>query len=301
MSAELRETAPGKINLSLRVLGRRVDGYHELESLVVFSDIGDELIFTPHPEIAFALSIDMSALSSGAGLESADQENLVLRAARSFQQKFTNPEKNITGGQFHLIKRLPVAAGIGGGSADAAAALRILAKLNMIALDDPELVELALDLGADVPICLLGRASFMCGIGENITPLETPLLLHGVLVNPGHPLATRDVFDKLGLAKGQEIAASHEIYQQKTVALEDVLARIALDGNDLEKPARGLMPEITQMLNALKGSHGCHYAAMSGSGASCFGLYAERAQAELAAGRIAKAYQSWWVQPVSLS
>ena len=180
----LVENAPAKVNLTLRVLSRRADGYHELESLVVFAGCGDRLSFTPGGE----LTLDMSGPRAAHAGDTAD--NLVLKAARGLAALV--PGHRL--GAFELEKNLPVAAGLGGGSADAAAALRLLARANGLALDDPRIHQAARATGADVPVCLDPRPRLMRGIGEKLSaPLVLPPL-HAVLVNPGVALATKDVF-----------------------------------------------------------------------------------------------------------
>ncbi|MFC5504513.1 4-(cytidine 5'-diphospho)-2-C-methyl-D-erythritol kinase [Bosea massiliensis] len=193
MTAPLTTRARAKINLTLRVLGRRADGYHELESLVAFAGTGDTLSLQPGPELS--LTIDGPR---GQGLPVGDG-NLILRATRALEAE-TGP---LRAGAFHLVKRLPVASGIGGGSADAAAALRLLARLNGIAADGPALLRAAAATGADVPVCLASRARIMAGIGERLGP---PLILpplFALLVNPGVPVETAPVFRALGLHPGQ--------------------------------------------------------------------------------------------------
>src|SRR5262252_1284909 len=184
------ETAPAKVNLTLRVLARRADGYHEIDSLVAFAGVGDALTFTPGPALALAVT------GPTAGTAGAPADNLVLKAARALAAAV----EGLRVGRFSLSKRLPVAAGLGGGSADAAAALRLLARANRIALDDARVREAARATGADVPVCLDPRPRRMRGIGEVLSePLTLPRL-PAVLVNPGVAVATRDVFAALRLA-----------------------------------------------------------------------------------------------------
>ena len=184
MPVPLVARAPAKVNLTLRVLGRRADGYHELESLVVFADCGDRLTFTPGGVLALTLS---GATASAAG---ADADNLVLKAARALAAHMPD----LILGAFHLEKNLPVAAGLGGGSSDAAAALRLIAQANKLAPDSPHLQAAARTTGADVPVCLDPRPRVMRGIGEQLSePLPLPQL-PAVLVNPSVALATKQVF-----------------------------------------------------------------------------------------------------------
>src|SRR5580700_3157749 len=188
----LIEEGRAKVNLTLRVVGRRVDGYHELESVVAFADCADRLSLAP----GSTLDLTMSGPLAQACGETSD--NLVLKAARLLGERV--PDLKV--GSFTLDKVLPVAAGIGGGSADAAAALRLLAQLNGLALDDRRLLDVALQTGADVPVCLTSRACDMTGVGETLLPLSLPKL-PAVLVNPRVPVATKDVFGALGLRSGQ--------------------------------------------------------------------------------------------------
>ena len=197
MPALLTTRARAKVNLTLRVLGRRADGYHELESLVAFAGTGDALSLEPGPELALTIGGPR-----GDGL-AVDDSNLVLRAARALAAETTGTIDTFRTGAFHLVKRLPVASGIGGGSADAAGALRLLARLNGLAPDDPALLRAAASVGADVPVCLDSRARIMAGIGERLgLPLTLPPLF-ALLVNPGVPVQTASVFRALGLRAGE--------------------------------------------------------------------------------------------------
>src|SRR6185312_6133260 len=188
----LSETARAKVNLTLRVVGRRADGFHDLESVVAFADCSDRLTLTP--------GTDLSLVAGGPGAQECGQttDNLVLKAARLLGERVAN----LKTGVFTLDKHLPVAAGIGGGSADAAAALRLLAKANGIAIGDPRLIEAARLTGADVPVCVRSEACVMTGVGETLQPLGLPAM-PAVLVNPRVPVATKDVFAALGLRKGE--------------------------------------------------------------------------------------------------
>ncbi len=184
----LRTRAPAKVNLTLTVHGRRADGYHELTSLVAFAGVGDELSLDPEAREGLT-----TAGPFGHGLET--QGNLVLKAAAAFRERVPG----LRGGAFHLVKRLPVASGIGGGSADAAAALRLLARLNGLRPGDPRLFEAAQAVGADVPVCLASRARVMTGIGDGLGPTLRLPSLFAVLVNPGVATPTPAVFAALGL------------------------------------------------------------------------------------------------------
>src|SRR5689334_19493216 len=188
----LSDEACAKVNLTLRVNGRRADGYHDLESVVAFADCADQLTLSPGPDLGLTMS---GPLAQACGDTS---DNLVIKAARLLGERVPG----MKAGSFALDKVLPVAAGIGGGSADAAAALRLLAQLNGVALDDPRVIEVARLTGADVPVCVQSAGCVMTGVGETLQPLRLPTM-PCVMINPGVPVATRDVFNALGLRNGQ--------------------------------------------------------------------------------------------------
>jgi 4-diphosphocytidyl-2-C-methyl-D-erythritol kinase len=278
------ETAPAKVNLTLRVLGRRADGYHDIESLVVFAGVGDELSFTPGAE--FALTV--AGPTADAAGDIAD--NLVVKAARALADRV----EGLKVGSFALSKRLPVAAGLGGGSSDAAAALRLLAAANGIAPGDPRLMQAARATGADVPVCLDPRPRLMRGIGDILSdPLDLPKL-PAVLVNPGVAVPTRDVFAALNLKPG---AQSTDAGPPKTTALLD---EISNGRNDLEEPAIELQPVIADVLAVLRRLEGCRLSRMSGSGATCFGLFDTTHSAQAAARTLHVGYPDWWVRATTL-
>jgi 4-diphosphocytidyl-2-C-methyl-D-erythritol kinase len=287
---DLAENAPAKINLTLRVLGRRGDGYHDIESLVVFAELSDRLTLAPSGELTLSVGGPRAAQAG----ESAD--NLVLKAARALAARIPG----VRLGAFHLDKSLPVAAGIGGGSADAAAALRLLARANDLELEDPRLYEAARATGADVPVCLSPRARLMRGIGEKLSgPLALPPL-HAVLVNPGVALATRDVF--AGWARGANLAPPLDLVALKSVKDQsELLQCLAAQPNDLEDAAVALAPVIAEVLDALRSLAGCRLARMSGSGATCFGLFESAASAQSAATLLRGKYPKWWVQASALA
>jgi 4-diphosphocytidyl-2-C-methyl-D-erythritol kinase len=279
------ERAPAKVNLTLRVLGRRADGYHDIESLVAFAGVGDVLTFTPGG--AWALTI--GGPTAAAAGESAD--NLVLKAAHALAERVDGLKL----GQFALSKRLPVAAGLGGGSADAAAALRLLARAKGLALDDLRLMQAARATGADVPVCLDPRTRLMRGIGEILSaPLDLPRLF-ALLVNPGVAVATRDVFARLTMPSATETAPTPP--PQQAAAL---LAEIAAGRNDLEAPAIELEPVIAVALATLRKLSGCRLARMSGSGATCFALFDSTRAANAAARALRVGYPDWWVRATVL-
>lgn len=266
--------ARAKINLALHVTGRRADGYHLLDSLVAFADLGDRVTVSSSDSLSLTLTGPMAA-----GL-AAEPDNLVLRAARLMG----------CGAAITLEKHLPIASGIGGGSADAAATLAALAELQGCDLPGPDAV---LTLGADVPVCLDGRAARMRGIGEEITPVSLPAGFI-VLVNPGFGLATADVFRALTRRDNPELPKMES--WPDIAALAAYLARCR---NDLEPPARALAPMIGTVVEALQAQAGCLIARMSGSGATCFGLFATQDAAEAAA-RALSTEPLWWVRAAAL-
>ncbi len=268
------ELAPAKVNLTLHVTGQRADGYHLLDSLVVFTELGDTV--SARPGRGLSLSIKGP---EAAGL-SAGPDNLVWRAAR------------LTGAEdvaLLLTKRLPRASGIGGGSSDAAAALRLIARMTGAVLPDPSAT---LALGADVPVCLAPGPQRLQGVGEVVTPLPACPELWLVLVNPRIEVATPQVFAKLAHRDNPPMPDALPHWPD-AVALCDWLAE---QRNDLQAPACAMVPEIGRVIDALAGTTGCALARMSGSGATCFGLYAQRKTAEAAATALRADHPRWWIR-----
>jgi 4-diphosphocytidyl-2-C-methyl-D-erythritol kinase len=291
----LIEDGRAKVNLTLRVVGRRVDGYHDLESVVAFADCADRLSLTPGSELILKTT---GPLAQACG-EAAD--NLVLKAAQLLGERVPN----LKVGSFTLDKVLPVAAGIGGGSADAAAALRLLAQANGLALDDARLIEVAQLTGADVPVCLASLACVMTGVGETLLPLSLPKL-PCVLVNPRVPVATRDVFEALGLRNGELLVGAADVirataWPEQGASVEDWVGVLAESSNDLEAPATRIQPVIAEVLSALSSTNGAWLARMSGSGATCFAVFENTAEAQRAAQKIQQGHPSWWVHAGVLS
>ncbi|MGE0749417.1 MAG: 4-(cytidine 5'-diphospho)-2-C-methyl-D-erythritol kinase [Variibacter sp.] len=285
-SAPLVEFAPAKINLTLRVIGRRGDGYHELESLVAFADTGDRLTLDVSEHLA--LSVRGPTAQASGDID----DNLVLKAARAFVARFDGARA----GHFILNKTLPVAAGIGGGSSDAAAALRLLARLNGVASDDARLFAIAASLGADVPVCLVPRARLMRGIGERLSAPIAGAALPAILVNPRLAVPTKDVFARLAeMRQGTPAATPAEI------EASSVEAMIADGVNDLEAPAVSLQPIIADVLGALRALPGCRLARMSGSGATCFALFPSLRAAQSAAKTLRTQHPGWWVRDCMLN
>jgi 4-diphosphocytidyl-2-C-methyl-D-erythritol kinase len=276
------ERAPAKVNLFLHVGPPEADGRHPLESLVVFADVGDTLAYAP----GGTLSLTIGG-AAGQGL-SAGEDNLILRAARALAQAAgVSPSGALT-----LRKHLPVASGIGGGSADAAAALRLLNRAWGLGQSPASLAAIGAELGSDVPACVIGAPALMSGTGETLAP--APLLpdMNAILVNPGVALATGDVyraFDALGAAPtlttrrfphcGSTQAVVHALNSRR---------------NDLERAAIGLAPGIAAVLSALRDQAGVRFARMSGSGATCFALFDTALAARTAAKRFSVTHPSWW-------
>ena len=285
----LSDIAPAKINLTLRVLRKRADGYHDLESLVAFAALADTVTLRLDAPLALSVS------GPTAGQAGPVADNLVLKAVRELTARVAG----LRLGAFDLVKRLPAGGGLGGGSSDAAAVLRLVARANALALDDPRLAAAALASGADVPVCLELKPRIMRGVGEVLSaPVALPVL-PAVLVGPGFPLATKAVFAALGLAAGEqrgEPCADGAIPGEP----DALVTFLAEHPNDLEAPAIKLAPAIADLLAMLRAQPGCRFARMSGSGTTCFGLFVSPEAAAAAAQRLACAQPRWWVQATEL-
>jgi 4-diphosphocytidyl-2-C-methyl-D-erythritol kinase len=277
--APVREFARAKINLCLHVTGRRPDGYHLLESLVVFPEVGDPLTVEPASAgLSLALGGPFAA-ALGAG-----DDNLVLRAAEALRP-------GAAGAAILLEKRLPVASGMGGGSADAAAALRALSRLWALDPGARRLADIALSLGADVPVCLAQRPAVMAGIGERLGPAPALPEFWIALVNPMIATPTAEVFRALPRADNAPLAPAPKRFE----TLDHLSNWLAAHRNDLQAPAIGLRPAIGEALAALEAQVGARLARMTGSGATCFALFAIEAPAAAAAAAIRRAHPEWWV------
>jgi 4-diphosphocytidyl-2-C-methyl-D-erythritol kinase len=272
--------AHAKVNLWLNVVGRRADGYHLLNSLVVFADLADTICAAAADELT--LDIDAASRAPGATALGAEPDNLVLKAARRLAERAGMAPR----AALRLVKNIPVAAGLGGGSADAAATLRALVALWRLALSEDELFDIARGLGADVPMCLAGRASIATGIGEKLeaAPALPPCAI--LLVNPGVAVATPAVFAARRGGFTVELPAP-----RAWTDLASLVEALAMRGNDLAPPAIALQPVIGDVLDRLRLTTGARYVAMSGSGASCFALYETKHEADSAASGLPAA---WW-------
>lgn len=295
----LADFAPAKINLNLRIGSRRPDGYHELESLVVFADVGDRLRLTPGETLSLAVEGETAADSG------AIADNLVLRAARALAAEISD----LRSGYFELSKSLPVAAGLGGGSSDAAAALRLLAQANATRDLSGGLVAAARNTGADVPVCLDPKPRIMRGIGDILSvPLNLPAL-PAILVNPRVSVPTAAVFaarskggfNKSGKMQADPAIALAEQATSKTAMPNagDLIGALHNSGNDLEAPACSQYPVIVDVLDALRALPGCRLARMSGSGATCFGLF-DAGHLRAAAHELQAKHPAWWIAPTTL-
>ncbi|MEA2852242.1 MAG: 4-diphosphocytidyl-2-C-methyl-D-erythritol kinase [Rhodospirillaceae bacterium] len=276
MAGAAVRSAHAKVNLWLNVVGRRRDGYHLLDSLVAFIDLADTLDVRPSDRLSLELA------GSQAASLAADPDNLVLKAARLLADRAgVAPRATI-----RLGKHIPVAAGLGGGSADAAAALRALSELWRVALPEEELFDLAASLGADVPMCLAGHTALVSGIGERLQPAPALPPAAILLVNPGTPLPTRDVFE----ARRGPFSTAVPVTQPWR-NLPELVTALVRRGNDLSDAAISLRPPIAEVLTFLHNSRGARYAAMSGSGATCFALYDSLDAAQRASASMPPA---WW-------
>jgi 4-diphosphocytidyl-2-C-methyl-D-erythritol kinase len=287
--AALKTLAPAKINLSLAVGARRADGYHDIESIVAFADIGDALSLTPGRELSLTVE--------GPAAEAAgpDENNLVLKAARALAHKI----KKLKSGRLTLTKNLPAGAGLGGGSADAAAALRLLAKANGLKPKDPRLLEAAGETGADVLVCLEGKARLVAGIGEILSkPLKIPVL-PAVIVYPGVPVPTPFVFRAFD-AQGDEPAELGVDTKKIPLTKKKFLDFVLRHSNDLAKPARSITPLIAGAEELIDEIGDAVMIRMTGSGSAVFGIYETKSMAEQSAELMREERPHWWIKTTTL-
>ena len=282
--------APAKLNLTLRVVGRRADGYHELESLVAFAGLCDWLGFDPGDGLMLEV-VGPRAREAG-----PVHENLVLRAARSLITQIPG----LRLGRFRLIKRLPVAAGLGGGSADAAAALRLLAMEGGLPVDDPRVLASARATGADVLACLSPQARTIEGIGNELGPAIRLPDTFAVLVNPQVRVPTPKVFAAFDLASEPKMEARFRRTPAEGFGPAAVFDFRALGQNDLEAAAIRVAPQIYAVLKRLSKISEANAIGMSGSGATCFALFNDRRTAAATRRSVASDYPEWWVEATKL-
>jgi len=277
----IREAAPAKLNLALHVRRRRPDGYHDLETLFAFAADGDVVSATLADDVTLAIIGPFADALSGEG------DNLVLRAARALGPK------DGQGAKLTLTKNLPVASGIGGGSADAAAALRILSALWNLNLAEERLLEIAAQLGSDIPVCVASQPRWMEGRGEILSPIASLPHLSMLLVNPGVAVPTKDVFAALKNRSGAHMKLPPGRFRD----IADLLRFLDASKNDLEEPARRIQPVIGEVLTALLALPGTLFARMSGSGATCFALFPDDESCARAAEILSAASPGWWIHP----
>lgn len=276
---ETSELAPAKINLDLRVCARRSDGYHELDSLVAFTAYGDRLDFAPAEELSLSITGPFAEALR-------DDPNNLVQTASTLLASFLDRTPNV---HITLEKRLPIASGIGGGSADAAATLRGLLRFWQVPMSLRDLAPLARDLGADVPVCLAATSMRMQGIGDRLMPFELPEPLPILLVNPNLPVETPKVFRALERMSGERTTMPRS---DDGAAFR---AELCCSVNDLETPAKTLAPVIADVLDAISDQSACEVARMSGSGATCFGLFPDQRHLEGAAENLKAAHPDWWI------
>lgn len=287
MAAEntIHEFAPAKVNLYLHVTGRREDGYHLLDSLVTFADVGDHITITEAPVLT------LSHTGPFAGDLPRPGQNLITKTATTFREAFAID----AGVAITLDKNLPIASGIGGGSADAAATIRGLCRLWDIRMDDPRVADVALSLGADIPVCLAGNTCIMRGIGEDLTPVEGVGPFAAILVNPGVDVSTPSVF------KARKGWFSNPVDWPPRSLSADTVSRLLNTHNDLELPAISLAPTIADVLNKLNNLDGVQLTRMSGSGATCFALFDDMAAANDGAAQLQRDHPDWWTTATTFS
>ncbi len=285
--ALIARDAPAKINLTLQILGRRPDGYHALRSLVAFAGHGDRLALEP--------GLPLSLETTGPFADDLDpNDNLVLKAA----QLAVEAEPGLTLGRFRLEKNLPVASGLGGGSADAATALRLIASANDGRPDETRLGAIADRLGSDIRVCLHARSAWMQGRGEIVSPGPTLPPVWAVLANPGVSIATADVFSALTATKLAGVAHAEP---PGAFADADALVEFMRGApNDLERPARAITPVIGEVLAILAQLPNAMISRLSGSGATCFALFRTEEDAQTAARQLAQIRPRWWVRGTNL-
>ena len=282
-----REFAPAKVNLTLEVLGRRADGYHELASLVAFAhDVGDEVSLDTSKPAGSEVSGPFAATIAGQNLIDVTLSKLAV-AARDLQL-----------GHVHLVKNLPVAAGIGGGSADAGALLRAVRRANPKIEELIDWQAIARSFGADVPVCFENRSAWMTGIGDRVQPLDALPKLAAVLVNPLHPMPADKTAQVFRTLKARPVTA--ETSRRKPgpfASAEELLIFMAEHGNALEASACAIAPVIADVKRALSETAGCQYAGVSGGGPTCFGVFADAIKA---AADLQRTHTRWWVHTAVL-
>jgi 4-diphosphocytidyl-2-C-methyl-D-erythritol kinase len=280
----IHEFAPAKLNLYLHITGRRADGYHDLDSLVAFASIGDEVALRPAKKFHF----EITGAGAAALAHEDDADNLVVKAARSLAE-LTGHELDV---HLLLVKKLPVASGIGGGSSDAAAALRALARHWGLAQDDPRIMQAAARHGQDVPVCVRIENTYMTATG--VLPAPKMPRADVLLINPGKALSTPAAYKKY--REGGYAFSPLARLQQTPRTITELVLALKERGNDFYAPACHMMPEVAEIIAALESSGECLLARMSGSGATCFGIYPDAVSAKSAAAQLRAARPRWWIE-----
>jgi 4-diphosphocytidyl-2-C-methyl-D-erythritol kinase len=283
----LRELARAKLNLTLEVLGRRGDGFHEIQSLVAFADVGETVELTPGEGLELVIE--------GPFAGALDSDNLIVRAAEA--AKAAHPHLRL--GHFRLIKTLPVAAGLGGGSADAAATLRLIASANDGTPSKTDLLAFAKKLGSDVSVCLKSKPALMTGRGENVEPVKGFPSCGVLLANPRVPLATAAVYGSLGAESLGSQPAKPQL-PDFGGSFDKLFAYVLPRGNDLEPTALRLVQQIGEVLAALSALPGARIARLSGSGPTCFALFGSENEATHAAATLSAQHPAWWMAASAL-
>jgi len=284
--------ARAKINLDLLITGQRDDGYHLLDSLVVFADYGDEITVTLSEKLELEITGPFG--QNLAQNLSGEKDNIILEAARLIQEKFDVA----MGAKITLVKNLPVSSGIGGGSADAAATIEALMELWWVDDLKSQLGDLPLTLGADVPVCLKSQTEHMTGIGENLKPVALNFPLFMLLVNPGFSVSTRDIFTARAARQPGYSLSRH--LPDEISSFSQLTNILMTSGNDLQFDACEQLPEIQAVLDSVAKLPGVDYASMSGSGATCFGLFDSLEAVDEASEKLSGDFPEWWVQPVQI-
>lgn len=284
----MQALAPAKVNLTLNVMGRREDGYHMLQSLVTFTDIGDEITMVKSKDMIFDVSGPFAGDFSKSEIRADNQSaNLVIKAIHLLQNHF-NIYQNFS---IKMVKNLPLSSGIGGGTSDAACAVRMALKSYNVKMTDSLMQKLTQHIGADFPVCYHCKPAMIYGIGDVIQPLEDLPVMHMVLVNPLKPCPTANVFQSRG-----NVLSNAQPLQNNLKTNDALTSYIKSCGNDLTDAAVRIVPEIKDVLRELRDIPDCEYAEMSGSGATCFGLFGSMELATHGCALLREHYPDWWVQ-----
>lgn len=288
----IKTAACAKINLTLHIVGRREDGYHLLESFVAFTQPGTEACDYLSLSTCSKKNADLSIEGPMTPELLGENDNLILKANDAFLREFPKSKT----GHFQLIKNLPIGSGIGGGSSNAAAALRLLALKNKIDPSDPRLYKLAKSLGADVPMCLRQQSYFVEGIGEILTPSPLDIKIPVVLVNPRKPISTVEAFKKANFTKESSSFESHkQSVLEKVITIRELSTYLKSCANDLQEAAISLVPEIKTLIAEFAGQENCLFSAMSGSGATVFGIFETMEEVRSYKKILLQKYPDWWI------